>query len=92
MLVLRQQAVCLPFLSPGKFSTQDTNDPFQKGNQGDGGEQRQTTGTWEGTSSFQNFLCDYKLLRSGMLKLELQYFGHLIRRVDSLEKTDAGRD
>ena len=58
MLVLRQQAVCLPFLSPGKFSTQDTNDPFQKGNQGDGGDQRQTTGTWEGTSSFQNFLCD----------------------------------
>ena len=27
-----------------------------------------------------------------MLKLKLQYFGHLIRRVDSLEKTDAGRD
>ena len=23
---------------------------------------------------------------------ELQYFGHLIQRVDSLEKTDAGRD
>ena len=27
-----------------------------------------------------------------MLKLKLQYFGHLIRRFDSLEKTDAGRD
>ena len=29
-----------------------------------------------------------------MLKLKLQYFGHLVRRVDSLEKTpsDAGRD
>ena len=27
-----------------------------------------------------------------MLKLNLQYFGHLMRRVDSLEKTDAGRD
>ena len=27
-----------------------------------------------------------------MLKLHLQYFGHLMRRVDSLEKTDAGRD
>ena len=26
-----------------------------------------------------------------MLKLKLQYFGHLIGRVDSLEKTDAGR-
>ena len=23
---------------------------------------------------------------------EIQYFGHLMRRVDSLEKTDAGRD
>ena len=27
-----------------------------------------------------------------MLKLKLQYFGHLIGRVDSLEKTDARRD
>ena len=27
-----------------------------------------------------------------MLKLKLQYFGHLIQRVDSLEMTDAGRD
>ena len=27
-----------------------------------------------------------------MLKLKLQYFGHLIRSVDSLKKTDAGRD
>ena len=27
-----------------------------------------------------------------MLKLKLQYVGHLMRRVDSLEKTDAGRD
>ena len=27
-----------------------------------------------------------------MLKLKLQYFGHLMRRVDALEKTDAGRD
>ena len=26
------------------------------------------------------------------LKLKLQYFGHLMWRVDSLEKTDAGRD
>ena len=26
-----------------------------------------------------------------MLKLKLQYFGHLMWRVDSLEKTDAGR-
>ena len=27
-----------------------------------------------------------------MLKLKLQYFGHLTQRVDSLEKTDVGRD
>ena len=27
-----------------------------------------------------------------MLKLKLQYFGYLMRRVDSLEKTGAGRD
>ena len=27
-----------------------------------------------------------------MLKLKLQYFGRLMQRVDSLEKTDAGRD
>ena len=31
-------------------------------------------------------------LEGMMLKLKLQYFGHLIQRVDSLEKTDAGRD
>ena len=31
-------------------------------------------------------------LEGMMLKLKLQYFGHLIRRVDSLEKTDARRD
>ena len=27
-----------------------------------------------------------------MLKLKLQYFGHLMQRVDSLEASDAGRD
>ena len=27
-----------------------------------------------------------------MLRLKLQCFGHLMRRADSLEKTDAGRD
>ena len=31
-------------------------------------------------------------LEGMMLKLKLQYFGHLMPRVDSLEKTDAGRD
>ena len=27
------------------------------------------------------------MLKEGMIKLKLQYFGHLMRRVDSLEKT-----
>ena len=31
-------------------------------------------------------------LEGMMLKLKLQYFDHLMQRVDSLEKTDAGRD
>ena len=31
-------------------------------------------------------------LEGMMLKLKLQYFGHLIRRVDSLEDFDAGSD
>ena len=31
-------------------------------------------------------------LEGVMLKLRLQYFGHLMRRVDSLEDSDAGRD
>ena len=31
-------------------------------------------------------------LQGMMLKLKLQYFGHLMRRVDSLEDSDAGRD
>ena len=31
-------------------------------------------------------------LEGMMLMLKLQYFGHLMQRVDSLEKTDAGRD
>ena len=31
-------------------------------------------------------------LEGMMLKLKFQYFGHLMRRVDSLEKTHAGRD
>ena len=31
-------------------------------------------------------------LEGMMLKLKFQYFGHLMQRVDSLEKTDAERD
>ena len=34
----------------------------------------------------------WDFLEGLMLKLKLQYFGHLMGRVDSLEKTDAGRD
>ena len=34
----------------------------------------------------------WDFLEGMMLKLKLQYFGHLMRRVDSLEKTDSGRD
>ena len=33
--------------------------------------------------------CSLERLR---LKLKLQYFGHLMQRVDSLEDSDAGRD
>ena len=32
------------------------------------------------------------LLEGLMLRLKLQYFGHLMRRVDSLEDSDAGRE
>ena len=31
-------------------------------------------------------------LEGMMLKLKVQYFGHLLGRVDSLEKTDTGRE
>ena len=31
-------------------------------------------------------------LEGMILKLKVQYFGHLMRRVDSLEKTDTGRN
>jgi len=31
-------------------------------------------------------------LEGMMLKLKLQYFGHLMRRVDSLEKRDWGQE
>ena len=31
-------------------------------------------------------------LEEMILKLKLQYFGHLMRRADSFEKIDAGRD
>ena len=51
---------------------------------------------WTARKSNQSILKEispeYSLERL-MLKLKLHYFGHLMRRVDSLEKTlDAGRD
>ena len=44
------------------------------------------------TQSILKEICPGCSLEGMMLKLKLQYFGHLMRRVDSLEKTDAGRD
>ena len=48
-----------------------------------------------GRRSNQSILKEMSLgisLEGMMLKLKLQYFGYIMRRVDSLEKTDAGRD
>ena len=50
---------------------------------------------WTARKSNQSILKEISpeiSLEGMMLKLKLQYFGHLMRRVDSLEKTDAGRD
>ena len=50
---------------------------------------------WTARRSTQSILKEISpriYLEGMMLKLKLQYFGHLMRRVDSLEKTDAGRD
>ena len=50
---------------------------------------------WTARGSTQSILKEISpgcFLEGMMLKLKLQYFGHLMRRVDSLEKTDAGRD
>ena len=50
---------------------------------------------WTARRSNQSILKDISpgfSLEGMMLKLKLQYFGHLMRRVDSLEKTHAGRD
>ena len=50
---------------------------------------------WTAGTSNQSILKEISpgiSLEGVMLKLKLQYFGHLMRRVDSLEKTDAGRD
>ena len=50
---------------------------------------------WTARRSNQSILKEISTgssLEGMMLKLKLQYFGHLIRRVDSLEDSDAGRD
>ena len=51
--------------------------------------------TWTARRSNQSILKEISpgiYLEGMMLKLKLQYFDHLVQRVDSLEKTDAGRD
>ena len=50
---------------------------------------------WTARRSNQSILKEISpgcLLEGLILKLKLQSFGHLMRRVDSLEKTRAGRD
>ena len=50
---------------------------------------------WTARRSNQSILKEISpgcCLEGMMLKLKLQYFGHLRRTVDSLEKSDAGRD
>ena len=50
---------------------------------------------WTARRSTQSILKEISpgcSLEGLMLKLKLQYFGSLMRRSDSLEKTDAGRD
>ena len=42
---------------------------------------------WTARRSNQSILKEIPSLEGMMLKLKLQYFGHLMRRVDSLEKT-----
>ena len=49
---------------------------------------------WTARRSNQSILKEISAgisLEGMMPKLKLQYFGHLMRRVDSLEKTDVGR-
>ena len=51
--------------------------------------------SWTARSSSQSIRKEISpgcSLKGLMLKLKLQYFGHLMQRVDSLEIPDAGRD
>ena len=50
---------------------------------------------WTARTSNQSVLKEISpgiSLEGLMLKLKLQYFGHLMQRVDSLEDSDAGRN
>ena len=47
---------------------------------------------WRSNQSILKEISPGFSLEGMMLKLKLQYFGHLMRSVDSLEKTYAGRD
>ena len=50
---------------------------------------------WTARRSTQSILKEISpgcSLEGLILKLKLQYFGHLMQRVDSLEDSDAGRD
>ena len=50
---------------------------------------------WTARRSNQSILTEISpgiSLEGMMLKLKLQYFGHLMQRVDSWEDSDAGRD
>ena len=50
---------------------------------------------WTARRSIQSILKEISpgcSLEGLMLKLKLQYFGHLMQRVDSLEDSDGGRD
>ena len=50
---------------------------------------------WTARRSNQSILKEINLeysLEGLVLKLKLQYFGHLMQRADSLEKTDGGKD
>ena len=48
--------------------------------------------SWRSNQSILKEISPGCSLEGLMLKLKLQYFGHLMQRVDSLEDPDAGRD
>ena len=51
--------------------------------------------SWIARRSNQSILKEFRpecSLEGLMLKLKLQYFGHLMQRADSFEKSDAGKD